>query len=394
MTRSKFTTARVGILIALGIAIFCFSIFSIGYGSRYFRRTVPLRAHFHRTNGLQTGAPVALAGVNIGAVSSISFPRDPEADYVVVRMWVDERAFERLRGDSVARVRTMGLLGDKFIELGGGSARAHRLEPGEVIAAHDPIDYEDILQKEGNEDLLSNMAAISSQLRQLLTAVNSGQSLFSELVRGEAVPADQRLSLAMIRKNFETMNRLSGEMESVLLKIDRGKGLLGAMVSDKNDGNQMLRNLSSAAASVREAANSTQASAEMLGKLLENYRKGGGAVPRLFTDREYGDQTLASIRDASAQLDEILRKINSGQGSIGMAVNDPELYNNATAFLGGSGPGWGMRILNALYSVTHPFANPEPQTPADDQLVPVRAPAEPPYSTDHLPVSTHYDGHQ
>jgi hypothetical protein len=136
----------------------------------------------------------------------------------------------------------------------------------------------------------------------------------------------------MIRKNFETMNRLSGEMESVLLKIDRGKGLLGAMVSDKNDGNQMLRNLSSAGASVREAANSTQATAEMLGKLVEKYSKAGGAVPRLFIDRDYGDQTLASIRDASAQLDEILRKINSGRGRIGMAVNNPELYNNATAF--------------------------------------------------------------
>jgi phospholipid/cholesterol/gamma-HCH transport system substrate-binding protein len=138
--RSKFTTATVGILIALGIAIFCFSIFSIGYGSRYFRSTVPLSAQFHRTNGLQAGARVELAGVTVGAVSSISFPRDPGADYVVVRMWVDERAFQRLRSDSVARVRTMGLLGDKFIELAAGSARASRLEPGVVIAPRDPID--------------------------------------------------------------------------------------------------------------------------------------------------------------------------------------------------------------------------------------------------------------
>lgn len=392
MIRSRFTTARVGILIALGIAIFCFSIFSIGYGSRYFRSTVPLSAHFHRTNGLQAGAPVALAGVNVGAISSISFPRDPEADYVVVRMWVDERAFQRLRSDSVAHVRTMGLLGDKFIELSAGSARAPRLEPGKIIATRDPIDYEDVLQKEGNQDLLSNVAAISSELRALLTAVNSGQSLFSELIKGEAVPPDQRLTLAEIRKNFETMNRLSAELESVLLKIDRGKGLLGAMVSDKTDGEGMLRNLSNAGTSVREAAESTRASAETLRQMLEKYGRGGGAIAKLFTDRQYGDQTLANIRDASAQLDEILRKINSGRGSVGLAVNDPELYNNATAFLGSSGPGWGMRVLNALYSVTHPFAN--PQTPADEQLTPVRTSAEPSHSTDVVPPITHYDGHQ
>jgi phospholipid/cholesterol/gamma-HCH transport system substrate-binding protein len=394
MIRSRFTTARVGILIAFGIAVFCFAIFSLGYGSRYFRRTVPLKAHFHRTNGLLTGAPVALAGVNIGAVSGITFPRDAEADYVVVYMWVDERAFQRLRSNSVARIRTMGMLGDKFIELAGGSARAGHLEPGRIIASRDPIDYEEMLQKEGNEDLLSNMAAISMQLRQLLTAVNSRQSLFSELIMGESGPPDQRLSLATIKKNFEAMNRLSGEMESVLLKIDRGKGLLGAMVSDKTNGESILRNISSAGTSVRQAAESTRASAETLREILGKYGNGGGAIPKLFTDREYGDQTLANIRDASAQLDQILRKINSGQGSLGLAVNDPELYNNATAFLGGSGPGWGLRIMNALSSITHPFANPQPETPPEPELTPVRVPAEPQYSTDHIPVSTQYDGHQ
>lgn len=74
MARSTVVTVRVGALIAGGLAIICFGIFSIGHGTRILRRTSTIETHFHRINGLQTGAPVSLSGVTIGAVESISFP--------------------------------------------------------------------------------------------------------------------------------------------------------------------------------------------------------------------------------------------------------------------------------------------------------------------------------
>lgn len=379
MFKSRLIALRVGIVIALAIGLFCFSIFSIGYGSRYLRRTIPLQAHFARANGLQAGAPVSLGGVNIGAVSSISLPRDPDANYIVVRMWIEEAAFARLRTNSTACIRTMGLLGDKFVEITDGTRAAPRLAPGAVISSINPVDYEALLQKEGTQDVIGNLITISAELSTLLKSINEGHSLLGELVRGEPVPPGQQLTLADIRSTFTNVNSLAIEMDGVMRKINRGSGLMGAMFSDKFDGRRLLRNLDGAVTSVQTAAASVNGAGDSLNKFASEYERAQGALPRLFKDREFGDEIIANLRASSADLHEILAKLNSGRGTLGLAINDPQLYNNAAAFLGGSGPGWGLRFFSLLYDVTHPFANQEPAPPSPVEEASIAGPvADPP----------------
>ena len=127
MAKSTVVTIRVGAIIAGGLAIICFAIFSIGHGTRMLRRTDTIETHFHRINGLQSGAPVSLSGVNIGGVESIDFPVDPHADFVIVKMWIVDADLPRVRSDSVAQIDTMGLLGDKYIEITGGNPQSPSL---------------------------------------------------------------------------------------------------------------------------------------------------------------------------------------------------------------------------------------------------------------------------
>ena len=126
MADSAYARVRVGALIAAGLGILCFAIITIGHGAQFFTRTEILQAHFERIEGLQTGAPVTLSGVRIGAVDSIMFPPEPENSYVIVRIWVEESAAERVRTDSVMQIHSMGLLGDKFVALTPGTAAAPR----------------------------------------------------------------------------------------------------------------------------------------------------------------------------------------------------------------------------------------------------------------------------
>ena len=72
----------------------------------------------------------------------------------------------------------------------------------------------------------------------------------------------------------------------------------------------------------------------------------------------------ANMQTSLADMKDILRKIDDGRGSVGLAVNDPSLYYDAKNFLGGNGSlGWGVRMLNGIYSLTHPFSRPSTAEP-------------------------------
>jgi phospholipid/cholesterol/gamma-HCH transport system substrate-binding protein len=359
LKRSRFATLRVGLLIAAGIALFCFSIFYIGYGSQLMIRSGLAEARFHHTNGLLAGAPVSLNGVNVGAVSSIRFPRDPDADYVIVRMWIEDRAFARLRSDSTASIRTMGLLGDKYVEIGGGTKKAPRLAPGGNLVAQEPVDYEAMLQQPGAQDFVANITAISVQLRSLLESLTSRESLLGELINGEPGLRGEQLRLSDLHDGLSNIARLASDMDEAMHKLNNRDSLLGSMLAPTGEGRKMIANLNGAAQSMQAAAEFASVAARSLNSFAIRYGQGEGAMSRLFTDRGFGDEILANLRDSSADLRDILRKINRGQGTLGMAVNDPRLYDNANSFLA-SGPGWGIRLMSGFYSLIHPFAQSEP----------------------------------
>jgi phospholipid/cholesterol/gamma-HCH transport system substrate-binding protein len=357
VAKSAIVTIRVGAIIAGGLAIMCFAIFSIGHGTRMLRRTDVIETHFHRINGLQTGAPVSLSGVNIGAVQSISFPEDPHADYVIVRMWIVDADLARVRADSVAQIDTMGLLGDKYVEIAGGNPQSPSLAPNEVLAAQDPFDLQAMLQKPGASEMVDNVIEISHSLKSILESIDKGHGILAELIKGEPKGTQPLLTVADLRTTFDNMNKLAVLMNSMLEKVNRGRGLAGAMLSDKTDGKQLLDKVQTAATSMKETA-------QKVSLLMDRFTKGNGAVQRLLSDQQYANQLLANMQASLADMKDVLRKIDDGQGSVGLAVNDPSLYYDAKNFLGGNGSiGWGVRMLNGVYSLTHPFSRPSTAEP-------------------------------
>ncbi len=320
------------------------------------RRTDVIETHFHRINGLQTGAPVSLAGVNIGAVKSIGFPDDPHADYVIVKLWIVDADLARVRSDSVAQIDTMGLLGDKYIEITGGNPQSASLAPHAVLAAQDPVDLQALLQKPGVDKMMDDVIGIAQSMKSILDSLDKGHGILAELIKG-GNEKQQPLTLADLRTTFDNMNKLAVEMNTMLDKVNHGRGLAGAMLSDKTDGKKLLDEFET-------TANSMKDTSQKMSLLVDKFNQGNGAVQRLLGDQRYANQLLANMQTSLADMKDILRKIDDSQGSVGLAVNDPTLYYDAKNFLGGNGSiGWGVRMLNGLYSLTHPFSRPQATQP-------------------------------
>ena len=126
-------------------------IYALGARARLFEPRYTIHAEFTEVGGLVEGATVRLAGVQIGRVTGVRLPAEPGGK-VRVDMTIGRQFANRVRKDSVARIETQGLLGDKIIELSVGTAAAAAVKAGDTIASRSPQDISRVMGQSGQVD--------------------------------------------------------------------------------------------------------------------------------------------------------------------------------------------------------------------------------------------------
>jgi outer membrane protein OmpA-like peptidoglycan-associated protein len=122
-----------------------------------FGHTYSLQTDFANVEGLNTGADVRVGGIHEGTVKRIELPSGPGGKVTVV-MSLRDSTRNNIRKDSVASIKTQGLMGDEFIEISFGSAKAEDVENGDKIASVAPA------------DMAREAQAIASEAQQGVTA--------------------------------------------------------------------------------------------------------------------------------------------------------------------------------------------------------------------------------
>jgi outer membrane protein OmpA-like peptidoglycan-associated protein len=133
---------RLGISIVGSLLILTAGVFLIGNKQFLFRRTYQLRAEFQNVAGLNNGADVQVGGIHLGTVKYISLPGGP-AGKLTVMMDMASSTKNIIRRDSVATIKTEGLLGDKYVEISFGSEKAPNIQNGDTIKGETPVDFSD-----------------------------------------------------------------------------------------------------------------------------------------------------------------------------------------------------------------------------------------------------------
>ena len=133
----------VGIFVLLGTAALAYLAIDIAGVSGQDDKRYPLLARFDSSSGLKEGAFVEIAGVRVGQVQTIVLDR--ESFESVVTLVIDKGM--ELPDDSMASIRTAGIIGDRFIKLSpGGSEEA--LVPGdEILETESSISIEELVSK-------------------------------------------------------------------------------------------------------------------------------------------------------------------------------------------------------------------------------------------------------
>jgi len=133
----------VGLFLLTGFASFSFIAIKMGDISLFMKDSYPVSARFVSISGLKEGAVVELAGVKVGKVSGIALDA---GDYEAV-VHLDISKAVRLSDDSIASIRTAGIIGDRFIKLTPGGSEDY-LGPGdEIQETESAISLEELVSK-------------------------------------------------------------------------------------------------------------------------------------------------------------------------------------------------------------------------------------------------------
>ena len=241
--KERLTDIKVGFFVFLGILLICMMILLVGSDRLFFKTDYTVFAKFENIMGLQKGAKVRLSGYNIGTVKNIFFSATPGDTYVIVELSLDATKRKYIREDSKASINTIGVLGDKYIELTFGGPDKQILDPGAFVRTESPRELTDYMnrlggvlakidnimsfiderlqsyQKEGTlKNITDNLEKITSNLASLTTEIKDGKGILHNLVYEE--------------QDGKNLSTTLSELKEITWKINRGKGTIGALVND------------------------------------------------------------------------------------------------------------------------------------------------------------------
>ncbi|MGH7323387.1 MAG: outer membrane lipid asymmetry maintenance protein MlaD [Candidatus Rokuibacteriota bacterium] len=140
MDRSRVNIA-VGLFVVLGMLALAYLSIKLGRVAFLPGGGYLVSADFPSVGGLRPGASIEIAGVEVGQVESIGL-----ADYqarVVLRLKSDVK----LQEDSIASIKTKGLIGEKFIRISPGASEKLIPPNGRIREVEAPVDLEELISK-------------------------------------------------------------------------------------------------------------------------------------------------------------------------------------------------------------------------------------------------------
>jgi len=156
-----------GIFILVSFIILAFMIFAVSDIQSLFKKKKEIKVLFQYSDGIEKNAPVRYSGIKIGKVTNIRMA--PEfGDKVELTLSIYHDAI--IKEDTRAAIKTQGLVGDKYVELSGGSPQMPVLEPGKLLIGEESFKLED-LTKAGLE-LVTKMKGIANNIDRIANNID------------------------------------------------------------------------------------------------------------------------------------------------------------------------------------------------------------------------------
>ncbi len=281
---SKFANLKVGMTVALGLIVFFVFVFVISSESTLFTKTYNLKVITDNAQGIKTGAMVTLAGLKVGSVQKIKFIHPNGKNLVELDLEIREKYKSQITPKSYAFVKTVGLLGDKFIDISMGNDSKNALSNGATLQLKKQIGIDNLSAKAS--PILNDLGIVISNLKDITSNIANGKGTIGKLLSDKSTANNLNKTLLNLNKFSEALgnrnsslgkliyndklanniSKLTENLNNLLNSLQNGKGTLGKLIVNDS----LYNNLSAATLSLNRLLNNANSDSNYIGGLLNN----------------------------------------------------------------------------------------------------------------------------
>jgi phospholipid/cholesterol/gamma-HCH transport system substrate-binding protein len=288
---------KVGMLVIVAFLLLGVAVLRVGGTTSFFGKTMDFTVYFPTANGLREGAEVWVEGILVGNVESITLTKDPDPNKrVAVALKIDDAYSDTIKSDSVPGIGSIGLLGDRNVQISSGTANGTPIGDGGVLHGQEVGNIDRIIT--GTDDLILNLNRLSETAVAISENVNQGKGTLGKLLNDSEI--------------HDNMNAAVLEMKTLITDIRSGPGTAGKLITDDT---------------LYQRLNST---VERVENLIAKVDTGNGTVPKLLNDPSIYNKFDQLLERAESLID----RVDKGQGTLGKLVNDDGLYTDVRATMG------------------------------------------------------------
>lgn len=211
---------KTGIFFVFGLGFAAWLGLAIGKNSSLFSTVTTIKILSTNVQGLAENNFVSVSGKKIGTVSKLNFITKGGNLFVEAELKLKEEFAPLVTKDSKATIKSLGILGDKYVDISTGAEKP--VKNGDYIAL-------------STEDSMANLTTNANQtflkINTLLDHLNNGKGMAGKLLTDEKMGEELAETIASLRNT-------SAELSQLFNKASNGSGLLPKLLNDKNMANR------------------------------------------------------------------------------------------------------------------------------------------------------------
>jgi len=290
-------TVWVGLFVSIGLVFLTAGILMIGNLHETFKKKMKVTALFDNVGGLQAGNNVWFSGVKIGSVSSLNFYNESQVE-VTIR--IDVKAQEYIRRDSKIKIGSDGLIGNKILEIYGGSSRSEIIQDGDVLQVEKTFTQEDMvntLQENNN-----NLVAITRDFKVISNGIANGEGTLGKFIFDDNVYENIHVTTTSLKDASAQAAQMIHSLNIFSAELNKKGTLANELVTDT----VVFQAIKTSTMRLRQMADTTSVFIADL-KALSN--DPGTSLGVLLHDQETGarlKEMIKNLESSSKKLDEDL----------------------------------------------------------------------------------------